>query len=73
MILQLRNATSETRARAVIRAPGKIDIVVVYMVDRLSCSLLDFAKLMDCFDHANDRYRGQNNLKLSHELCLFNG
>ena len=29
---------------------GKIDCVVVYKVDRLSRSLLDFAKLMDVFD-----------------------
>jgi site-specific DNA recombinase len=33
-------------------AAGKIDIVVVYKVDRLSRSLLDFAKLMDQFDRA---------------------
>jgi site-specific DNA recombinase len=32
---------------------GKIDIVVVYKVDRLSRSLLDFAKLMDRFNRAN--------------------
>jgi DNA invertase Pin-like site-specific DNA recombinase len=31
---------------------GKIDIVVVYKVDRLSRSLLDFAKLMDRFNKA---------------------
>ena len=29
---------------------GRIDIVVVYKVDRLSRSLTDFAKLMDVFD-----------------------
>lgn len=29
---------------------GKIDCVVVYKVDRLSRSLLDFAKLMEVFD-----------------------
>jgi DNA invertase Pin-like site-specific DNA recombinase len=32
---------------------GKIDIVVVYKVDRLSRSLLDFARLMDRFNRAN--------------------
>jgi DNA invertase Pin-like site-specific DNA recombinase len=32
---------------------GKVDIVVVYKVDRLSRSLLDFAKLMDRFNRAN--------------------
>ena len=32
---------------------GKIDIVVVYKVDRLSRSLLDFAKLMDRFNRTN--------------------
>lgn len=32
---------------------GKIDIVVVYKVDRLSRSLLDFAKLVEAFDKAN--------------------
>ncbi len=29
---------------------GKVDCVVVYMVDRLSRSLLDFAKMMETFD-----------------------
>jgi DNA invertase Pin-like site-specific DNA recombinase len=29
---------------------GRIDIVVVYKVDRLTCSLLDFAKLVETFD-----------------------
>ena len=32
---------------------GKIDCVVVYKVDRLSRSLLDFAKLMDVFEKHN--------------------
>ena len=32
---------------------GKVDIVVVYKVDRLSRSLLDFAKLMDRFNRAS--------------------
>jgi len=32
---------------------GRIDIVVVYKVDRLSRSLLDFAKLVEAFDKAN--------------------
>ena len=31
-------------------AAGKIDCVIVYKVDRLSRSLLDFAKMMDVFD-----------------------
>ena len=35
-------------------AAGKIDIVVVYKVDRLTRSLLDFAKLVEAFDR---RYR----------------
>jgi len=30
---------------------GKIDCVVVYKVDRLSRSLLDFAKIIEIFDH----------------------
>lgn len=34
-------------------AAGRIDIVVVYKVDRLSRSLLDFAKLVETFDKAN--------------------
>ena len=29
---------------------GKVDCVVVYKVDRLSRSLLDFAKIMEAFD-----------------------
>lgn len=32
---------------------GKVDIVVVYKVDRLSRSLHDFAKMMDLFDQYN--------------------
>lgn len=32
---------------------GRIDIVIVYKVDRLSRSLLDFAKLVEAFDKAN--------------------
>jgi len=32
---------------------GKVDCVVVYKLDRLSRSLLDFAKLMDVFDRHN--------------------
>ncbi|MFM2094087.1 MAG: DNA-invertase hin [Planctomycetota bacterium] len=31
---------------------GKVDCVVVYKVDRLSRSLLDFSKIMEAFDHA---------------------
>ena len=32
---------------------GKIDVIVVYKVDRLSRSLMDFAKLVDVFDRHN--------------------
>ncbi len=32
---------------------GKLDVVVVYKVDRLSRSLLDFAQVMDRFNKAN--------------------
>jgi site-specific DNA recombinase len=32
---------------------GKIDCVVVYKVDRLSRSLLDFARVMETFDKFN--------------------
>ncbi len=35
---------------------GKVDIVVVYKVDRLSRSLLDFAKLMDRFANAKTAF-----------------
>src|SRR5438034_9905951 len=31
-------------------ADGKVDTVVIYKIDRLSRSLLDFAKMMDLFD-----------------------
>jgi DNA invertase Pin-like site-specific DNA recombinase len=31
---------------------GKVDVVVVYKVDRLSRSLLDFARVMDRFNSA---------------------
>ena len=30
---------------------GKIDVIVVYKVDRLTRSLADFAKLVELFDH----------------------
>jgi site-specific DNA recombinase len=32
---------------------GKVDVVIVYKVDRLSRSLLDFAKIMEVFDKFN--------------------
>ena len=32
---------------------GKIDIIVVYKVDRLTRSLADFAKLVELFDQHN--------------------
>ena len=32
---------------------GKIDVIVVYKVDRLTCSLADFAKLVELFDAHN--------------------
>lgn len=34
-------------------AAGRIDIIVVYKVDRLTRSLLDFARLVEAFDAAN--------------------
>ena len=37
-------------------AAGRIDIVVVYKVDRLTRSLLDFAKLVDAFDKAGTSF-----------------
>lgn len=37
-------------------AAGKIDIVVVYKVDRLTRSLLDFAKLVEAFDKAETSF-----------------
>lgn len=33
-------------------AAGRVDIIVVYKVDRLTRSLLDFAKLVEAFDRA---------------------
>src|SRR3979409_2424285 len=38
------------RLRADIEA-GKIDVVVVYKIDRLSRSLMDFSRLVEVFDH----------------------
>ena len=35
---------------------GRIDIIVVYKVDRLTRSLLDFAKLVEAFDKANTSF-----------------
>jgi DNA invertase Pin-like site-specific DNA recombinase len=32
---------------------GKVDIVVVYKIDRLSRSLMDFAKLVELFERCN--------------------
>ena len=37
-------------------AAGKIDIIVVYKVDRLTRSLLDFAKLVEAFDKADTSF-----------------
>lgn len=37
-------------------AAGRIDIVVVYKVDRLTRSLLDFAKLVEAFDKAGTSF-----------------
>jgi DNA invertase Pin-like site-specific DNA recombinase len=37
-------------------AAGKVDIVVVYKVDRLTRSLLDFAKLVEAFDKADTSF-----------------
>ena len=37
-------------------AAGKIDIIVVYKVDRLTRSLLDFAKLVEAFDNTNTSF-----------------
>src|ERR1700752_331580 len=37
-------------SQAYIRRSGKIDVIVVYKVDRLTRSLADFAKLVELFD-----------------------
>jgi DNA invertase Pin-like site-specific DNA recombinase len=37
-------------------AAGRINIIVVYKVDRLTRSLLDFAKLVEAFDKANTSF-----------------
>jgi site-specific DNA recombinase len=37
-------------------AAGRIDIIVVYKVDRLTRSLLDFAKLVEAFDKTNTSF-----------------
>ena len=37
-------------------AQGRIDIIVVYKVDRLTRSLLDFAKLVEAFDKAETSF-----------------
>jgi DNA invertase Pin-like site-specific DNA recombinase len=37
-------------------AAGRIDIIVVYKVDRLTRSLLDFAKLVEAFDKAGTSF-----------------
>lgn len=34
----------------------EIDIVVVYKVNRLTRSLMDFSKIIDIFDKHNERY-----------------
>lgn len=41
-------------------AAGRIDIVVVYKVDRLTRSLLDFSKLVEAFDKANVSFVSKN-------------
>src|SRR5271166_2099168 len=47
--LWLRYRPALKRLLADVEA-GQIDLVITYKVDRLSRSLLDFARLMDCFD-----------------------
>jgi site-specific DNA recombinase len=36
---------------------GRVDVVVVYKIDRLSRSLMDFAKLVEVFDRNNRHIR----------------
>jgi site-specific DNA recombinase len=48
----VRTSSAQQRLTQDVDA-GKVDIVVVYKVDRLSRSLLDFAKLMDRFNRAS--------------------
>ena len=37
-------------------AAGRVDIIVVYKVDRLTRSLMDFSKLVETFDKANTSF-----------------
>jgi Resolvase, N terminal domain len=37
---------------------GKVDVIVVYEVDRLTRSLADFAKLVELFDQHNVSFTG---------------
>ena len=39
--------------RLLADVPGKIDVIIVYKVDRLTRSLADFAKLVELFDQYN--------------------
>ena len=41
---------------------GKVDIIVVYKVDRLTRSLLDFAKLVEALDAAVSRSPSRSTL-----------
>src|SRR6266446_4698866 len=44
---------------------GKIDVIVVYKVDRLTRSLADFAKLVDLFDQHSVSFVGRRRCRLS--------
>jgi len=48
---------------------GRIDVVVVYKVDRLSRSLLDFAKLMERFDKHNVAFVSVIHLRELRYVC----
>lgn len=39
---------------------GRIDVVVVYKIDRLSRSLADFARIIDLFDQHGVTFVGRN-------------
>jgi site-specific DNA recombinase len=55
-------------------AEGRIDIIVVYKVDRLTRSLLDFAKLVEgcCQSNANcSPLTGVRSMKLAAQLARF--
>jgi DNA invertase Pin-like site-specific DNA recombinase len=43
---------------------GRVDVIVVYKADRLTCSLADFARIVDILDKAGTSFRIQFGIRI---------